>query len=136
MSFFTRKPGRYFPADYRIEHLGYSCLLLIGSSCELLSNKQVVVPDEHGEYAVPDVFFIIMTIKHQLVMAAEVEQAIDKKSFICPQLLLRTNALISQMMDNPKIHQSDIHNYLLNFRNELPKLSLVFGGSGILLIEF
>lgn len=107
-------------------------MLLIGSSCELLANQQVVTPDEQGEYAVPDVFFIIMTIKHQLVMAAEVEQAIDKKSFICPQLLLRTNNLISQMMSSPTIHQSDIHNYLINFRNELPKLSLVFGGSGIL----
>ena len=110
--------------------------MLIGSSCELLANKQVVVPDEHGEYAVPDVFFIVMTIKHQLVMAAEVEQAIDSKSFICPQLLLRTNALISEMMNNPTIHQSDIHNYLVNLRNELPKLSSVFGGSGIFPMEF
>ena len=102
----------------------------------MLSDNKVLQINEKREYAVPDVFFIVMTIKHQLLFADAVEQAINKDSHICCMLLLRTNNLISQMMSNHYIHQSDIHNYLVNFRNELPKLSLVFGGSDQLPVEF
>ena len=70
-------------------------------------------------------------------MASEVEEAIDSKSLICPKLLLRTNSLISLMLDNKGlIDYCHIHNYLIEFRNELPKLSELFGGSGLLPIEF
>ena len=136
LSLLTRKPGRYFTADYRIEHLGYSCLLLIGSSCEMLSKKELFTIKD-SQLVVSEVFFIIMTIKHQLIMANEVEQAIDKNSFVCSKLLIRTNALISLMLDKQGlIDQCEIHNYLINFRNELPKLSELFGGSGLLPVEF
>lgn len=99
----------------------------------MLTKAQV---NERKEYAVPDVFFIIMTIKHQLVFASEVEESISKDSHISAVLLVRTNNLISQMMNQDAIHQSDLHNYLINFRTELPKLSELFGGSGLLPVEF
>ena len=103
----------------------------------MLNNNEVLQVNDKKEYLVPDVFFIIMTIKHQLLFADEVEQAVDKNSHICCVLLLRTNNLISEMLENREfIHQSEIHNYLINFRQELPKLSVVFGGSGILPMEF
>lgn len=102
----------------------------------MLSKKELFTIKD-SQLVVSEVFFIIMTIKHQLIMANEVEQAIDKNSFVCSKLLIRTNALISLMLDKQGlIDQCEIHNYLINFRNELPKLSLVFGGSGILPIEF
>lgn len=103
----------------------------------MLSGNKVLQINEKREYAVSDVFFIIMTIKHQLMFADEVEQAINKNSHICCMLLLRTNNLISEMLHNGEfIHQSQIHNYLINFRQELPKLSVVFGGSDQLPVEF
>lgn len=102
----------------------------------MLSKKELFTI-KNGQLVVSEVFFIIMTIKHQLIMASEVEQAIDKNSFICPKLLLRTNNLISLMLDsNCLIDQCEIHNYLINFRNELPKLSVVFGGSDVFPIDF
>lgn len=99
----------------------------------MLTKAQV---NEQKEYAVPDVFFIIMTIKHQLVFASEVEETISKSSHISAVLLVKTNNLISQLLTQQTIHQSDVHNYLINFRTELPKLSIVFGGSGLLPVEF
>lgn len=103
----------------------------------MLNNNEVLQVNDKKEYLVPDVFFIIMTIKHQLLFADEVEQAVDKNSHICCVLLLRTNSLISEMLENREfIHQSEIHNYLINFRQELPKLAVLFGGSSNLPMEF
>ena len=102
----------------------------------MLSNKKLFTIT-NGQILVSEVFFIVMTIKHQLIMASEVEEAVDSKSLICPKLLLRTNNLILLMLDNKGlIDYCHIHNYLIEFRNELPKLSLVFGGSEILPVEF
>jgi hypothetical protein len=102
----------------------------------MLSTKKLFTIT-NGQVLVSEAFFIVMTIKHQLIMASEVEEAIDSKSLICPKLLLRTNSLISLMLDNKGlIDYCHIHNYLIEFRNELPKLSELFGGSGLLPIEF
>ena len=110
-------------------------MLLLCASLASLKEDSVFKP-EHGEYDTANIFFVFMTVKHELTFMDSAEQAIDKNSHICSILLLRTNNLLSQMLDSKTIHKNDIHNYLINFRNELPKLSELFGGSGLLPIEF
>lgn len=109
-------------------------LLLCASLASLKEDS--IFKHEHGEYDVSNIFFVFMTVKHELTFMDSAEQAIDKNSHICSILLLRTNNLLSQLLDSKTIHKNDIHNYLINFRNELPKLSELFGGSGLLPVEF